>query len=120
MSYYNSSNVTTVEKLAILLLAKVRRNTGSERRRSADVTSSLTKEDLIEILNNQNVSCAKTYYPFLPFSDKKLFRPSVDRICNSKPYQKDNVQILLTGINFAKNDASDSDLNELLEIIKQA
>jgi hypothetical protein len=122
MSYYNPSNITTVERLAAFLLKNVKRSREGQvgRGKGNKITNSLTKEDMVEILKNQNVSCAKTNYPFLPFSDRKLFRASADRINSSKPYEKGNIQIVLTGINYMKNDASDSDLNELLEIIKQA
>lgn len=77
-----------------------------ERARMCNPTTDLTREDLLNLFGD---CCAVTGVPFS--FDRKLgtgfqnpYAPSIDRIDSSIPYQVGNIQIVLTAINFAKNE----------------
>lgn len=57
--------------------------------------------------------CQKTGAPFN--MDNPMMTPSVDRIVPGGPYTADNCQMILRGLNFAKNNSSESQLDEFLK-----
>ena len=82
-----------------------------ERARLVNPGTDLTRSYLKNIFADQ---CAVTGVPFN--YDRKNgtgfqnpFAPSIDRIDSSLPYQQGNIQIVLTAVNFAKNEMSMKD-----------
>lgn len=82
-----------------------------ERARKENPATDLTREYLDAIFSDK---CSVTDVPF-SFDRKKgtgfqnPYAPSIDRINSALPYQVGNVQIVLTAVNFAKNEMSMND-----------
>lgn len=86
-----------------------------ERSRAEHTSTDLTREYLSSLFGT---SCAVTGVPFS--FDRKLgtgfqnpYAPSIDRIDSALPYQVGNIQIVLTAVNFAKNQMSMHDFTRV-------
>lgn len=94
------------------------------RRRASTIKKpfNLTEEFLRELLKKQNRKCALTGVSIELISrDRKgtlSNTASIDRIDSSKGYIKGNVRFVCLGINYMKNRRDDSEVLELLNLIK--
>lgn len=83
----------------------------------------LTKEYLKELMYNQNNKCVVTNIPIKVIKQNEVGTladtASLDRIDNSKGYEKGNVRFTCLGINYMRNRRSNDELVDLLsKIIK--
>lgn len=79
-----------------------------ERARSTNPNTDLTRDYLDRLFGE---ACSVTGVPFkfdrsLGTGFQNPFAPSIDRIDSALPYQKGNIQIVLTAVNSAKNEMS--------------
>ena len=82
----------------------------------------LTPEILKEMYEKQDGNCALTgiKMEMKKNSDtKNLFHVSVDRIDNSKGYTKDNIQLVLLGINYMRNTSSIEEVTHFLQVLRE-
>jgi hypothetical protein len=88
--------------------------------KSYDLDESYIKE-LLEIVQNNKCKISNIEIKIYAQKDKKKLHntASLDRIDNSKGYTRGNVQWVCLGINYMKMGYSDSDLHELLKLIKE-
>jgi len=83
-------------------------------------TTSISKEELIELYEEQNGCCAITGLPFYNVKEYKFpFKMSLDRIDNSKGHTKDNCQLVLLSIQFGKNEYSNEEVKKYIEEIRK-
>lgn len=77
----------------------------------------ITKEDLMELWNNQEGKCAISKLPMTYTTDngRNPYNVSVDQINPSKGYTKDNIQLVCMCVNQLK---SDFDLETVINICK--
>jgi len=78
-------------------------------------TTDVSREYLLSIFGDQ---CAVTNVPFQFIRNGKNsfenpYAPSIDRIDSKLPYQVDNIQVVLSAINFAKNAMSMKDFTNV-------
>lgn len=81
--------------------------------RSEFKESSLTKDDVYDVLNKQNDRCAYTNR-ILAFEYNNINKISIDRIDSSRGYVKENIQLVCWCANQAKNNL---DENEFLSMV---
>lgn len=86
-----------------------------ERTRSLNPATDLTRSDLLSIFGDV---CAVSGVPFKfaregRTSFENPYSPSIDRINSKLPYQRGNVQIVLSAINFAKNAMTMEDFTDV-------
>ena len=79
---------------------------------------SITKYDLIKLWNDQNGLCAITKRPMILDAQHPYpFRPSVDRIDNSKGYHIANIRLVWYFVNVARNKWTDDQLIECCDAV---
>lgn len=73
----------------------------------------LTTDQVVELIEQQGGVCAMTGLAFFDARSsegrRKPYAPSIDRIDNSKGYTEDNVRVVLSIVNTAKGDYTDSE-----------
>jgi len=86
--------------------------------------STITKEYLFEIWENQNHKCAYTNIDLIlpcyrrKIKTSRIFSASLDRIDSKKGYIIGNVQFVSSAINFMKNDMSNEETIQLINLIR--
>ena len=93
-----------------------------ERIRKLTPDTDIDREFLISVLGDE---CSLTGVKFR-YGREDLtsftnpYAPSIDRVDSSRGYFKDNVQVVLTAVNFAKNEFSMVDFTEVLREITRS
>ena len=93
-----------------------------ERARMVNPSTDLTREYLDGIFGDK---CSVTGVPFCfdrakGTGFKNPFAPSIDRINSALPYQTGNIQVVLTAVNFAKNEMSMEDFTLVWQHISKS
>lgn len=72
----------------------------------------LTTEDLLDIWNKQKGLCALSGFPmtYIFGEGRQHTNISIDRIDNTKSYEKDNIRLVCTIVNTMRNTLDDSEL----------
>lgn len=105
---------------------------GQRYGRKDSLLISISETDIYNLLVEQDFKCAITKIPFILFEKSCYYRKpneyfnninrlliaSADRINPSKPYTLQNIQIVLRFINIGKNDYTNDETKEVLELIK--
>lgn len=85
-----------------------------DRARRRGVPHAITKEDVLELVRDQNACCAISGLPLILSAGcgrtKNPFAPSIDQIIPGAGYTKDNIQIVCIMANTAKNNWHQSEL----------
>ena len=84
----------------------------------------ITCEDIKQIWENQKGICPYSgLLMTLPDTSRKSIcspkSASIDRLDSSKPYDKDNCQIVCVSMNYAKNSFSDAQIREFIKELKE-
>lgn len=77
--------------------------------------SDIDKNYILDLLAAQDYRCAISGINLT--HDKSLYSMSIDRIDNKRGHLRNNIQLILRGLNLAKNQANSIDLIELLDNI---
>lgn len=92
------------------------------RSKNRKCESTISKEELLEIWNNQKGICPytkiKLVLPDYKVQNSKIYTASLDRIDSNLGYNKGNVQFVSMAINYMKGTMSHKETIELIEIIK--
>lgn len=91
------------------------------RCRKFDSETDISLDYLKEVWDNQKGKCAYTNIDMVPkFFEKAstIYSASLDRIDSSIGYIKGNVQFVCLGINYAKNNFSESEIKQFIQSIK--
>lgn len=109
--YLNIKSTTQFKKYIDYLYDYLERNA---KKRNIDVK--ITINDIIEKYENQKVICVYTGN-IMTLDDKKNHNPnniSVDRIDSTKPYTKDNIQLVCSIVNKMKYDLTHDQFVEMI------
>jgi hypothetical protein len=87
--------------------------------KSRNIVCMLKQEDLRQKIAEVNWKCAISKLP-LTMKHNDRFKASVDRIDSSKGYTLDNIQIVATCVNMAKNAGTTEELINLCKAIAKA
>lgn len=87
--------------------------------KSRNLVCTINQEDLRQKINEVNWKCAISKLP-VTMKHNDRFKASVDRIDSSKGYTLDNIQIVATCVNMAKNVATTQELIDLCKAIVKA
>ena len=92
-----------------------------QRIKYRDKNCVLTLKDLKEVFDLQNGICSYSKVK-LQFTSKKgnnrLYTISIDRKDSSIGYTKENIQFISIAMNHLKNDMTEAEMQEILEILK--
>lgn len=92
------------------------KSTVKNRLHKRNITNSLTKDQLYEILEKQDYKCVYTGLKFDLQTRIKIYKPSIDRISSDKGYHKDNIQFTIFWANQAKSNLVEKDFTTLIKL----
>ncbi len=90
-------------KLYLLNLQHSCRTSDKRKFKDIDTSTIITKEQIKQLIEKQNNKCAISGLPLIPSSINMFpYKPSVDRLDNTKPHTLDNCQIVCLAVQFGK------------------
>ncbi len=110
-----TKNYKRLKKYSEENILKFRLTTAKSRAKKIDMDFDITLEYLEFILKEQNNKCAYTGLPFE--KDNEMRSLSLDRIDSSKGYIQGNIQLVLSCINYMKQEYSEKDFLEMCKLV---
>lgn len=87
-----------------------------DKNKFPDYISSLTVEDLLEVYKKYDGRCVYSRKKLKPGSKANIYvKISFDRIDNSKPHEKDNLQLASVFMNMYRSDKSHQEFNNYIK-----
>lgn len=81
-----------------------------------NLTHSLTKDQLYEIIEKQDYKCVYTGLELDLQSKIRIYKPSIDRICSDIGYHKHNIQFTIYWANQAKSSLEEDEFIKLIRL----